>query len=225
MLRESGPSLRNEILIVALSLVSVGLLVFEAVAELRPHQATLLERVDLVIAFIFLGDFIWRFYRAENRRRFFVTSWWEVLAAIPLTNETTRALRGIRLFRLIRIVRILRVVRVGVRLHLVISRMRAFGEATHLVTTTLTVLTIVATGAVGFHYFEFGENMRVNSFGDSLWWAFITITTVGYGDIYPVTAEGRIIAVGLLVLGLAAFGVFTASLASWVVRDRGSANE
>jgi hypothetical protein len=79
-----------------LSLVSVGLLVFEAVAELRPHQAMLLERVDLVIAFIFLGDFTWRFYRAENRRRFFVTSWWELLAAIPLTNETTRALRGIR---------------------------------------------------------------------------------------------------------------------------------
>lgn len=71
-----APSLRAEVFVLALALVSVGLLLFEVVAELAPHQQVSLERVDLVIAFVFLGDFLWRWRKAENRKRFFVTSWW-----------------------------------------------------------------------------------------------------------------------------------------------------
>lgn len=57
----------------------------------------------------------------------------------------------------------------------------------------------------------------ITTFGDSLWWAFTTITTVGYGDTYPVTTEGRMVAIGLMIAGIALLGVVTASLASWFV--------
>lgn len=55
------------------------------------------------------------------------------------------------------------------------------------------------------------------SFGDAVWWAVTTVTTVGYGDLYPVTTEGRLIAVGLMVAGIALIGVVTASVATWLI--------
>lgn len=57
----------------------------------------------------------------------------------------------------------------------------------------------------------------IDTFGDAIWWAFVTITTVGYGDYYPVTFTGRIVAVGLMIGGIALIGVVTATLASWIV--------
>ena len=67
---------------------------------------------------------------------------------------------------------------------------------------------------------DFERNAReasITTFGDALWWAFVTITTVGYGDYSPVTVEGRLVAVGLMLGGIALIGLVTASLASWIV--------
>lgn len=101
---------------------------------------------------------------------------------------------------------------------------KTFGEATHLATITTTVATILFASAAAFHYFEFGVNQQVRGFGDSVWWSFVTVTTVGYGDIYPITVGGRIIAILLLLVGLSAFGVFTASVAAWLTRDSNTSN-
>ena len=61
------------------------------------------------------------------------------------------------------------------------------------------------------------EGSSIETFGDALWWAFVTVTTVGYGDFFPVTFEGRLIAVGLMLGGIALLGVVTATIASWIV--------
>lgn len=61
------------------------------------------------------------------------------------------------------------------------------------------------------------EGARIETFGDSLWWAAVTMTTVGYGDLYPVTGIGRLVGVGLMLAGIAVLGVVTAGLASWFV--------
>ena len=58
----------------------------------------------------------------------------------------------------------------------------------------------------------------ITSYGDALWWAVVTMTTVGYGDMYPVSAEGRIIAVALMVGGIALLGVVTATVATWLIQ-------
>jgi len=61
------------------------------------------------------------------------------------------------------------------------------------------------------------DGATITTFGNSLWWAFVIITTVGYGDFAPVTALGRIVAAGLMLGGVALLGVVTATLASWIV--------
>jgi voltage-gated potassium channel len=66
---------------------------------------------------------------------------------------------------------------------------------------------------------------NIQSFGDAVWWAATTVTTVGYGDRYPTTTEGRYVAVGLMVTGIALLGVVTAALASWFVEKMSAAQE
>ena len=79
---------------------------------------------------------------------------------------------------------------------------------------------ILAIGTLGMIIFEKGEDSNVKSVGDALWWSFVTITTVGYGDKYPQTIGGRIIGVIVMIFGIGFLGMFTATIASALVEKR-----
>lgn len=87
------------------------------------------------------------------------------------------------------------------------------------------VTLIVFVGGLAMLDAERGHGGPIDSFGDSLWWAMTTITTVGYGDMYPVTTTGRVIATALMIAGIAVLGVVTASFASWLVERVSDAGE
>jgi voltage-gated potassium channel len=76
---------------------------------------------------------------------------------------------------------------------------------------------IVFMGSLAILDAERDGNGPIKTFGDAVWWSLSTITTVGYGDMYPVTTEGRFVAVGLMLCGIAVLGVVTASFASWLL--------
>jgi voltage-gated potassium channel len=80
------------------------------------------------------------------------------------------------------------------------------------------VVLIVFMGSLAILDAERGGKGPIQTFGDALWWALATITTVGYGDMYPVTAEGRFVAAGLMFCGIGVLGVVTATFASWLVQ-------
>ncbi|MCK5890521.1 MAG: ion channel [Aeromicrobium sp.] len=80
---------------------------------------------------------------------------------------------------------------------------------------SIVVLTFVS--AVAVLDAERGSDGTIQTFGDALWWAFATLTTVGYGDVFPVTTTGRVVAVALMMSGIAALGVVTASIATWLI--------
>lgn len=214
-------SVRKELFIIVLALASVGLLIFELAADLSPEDLRFIQSVDLLIAVIFLIEWIARFIKTDDRKLFVRKWWWELLAAIPITNGMAQALRGLRLLRLIRLLRLLRLVRLGVRLKIFTRVSERFLGESQVISIATTVSLIVLGATLGFHAFEFGHNPNVASLWDSFWWSIVTVATVGYGDIYPVTTGGRLIAVALMLVGIGALGVFTATIAGYVVRTHG----
>ena len=88
------------------------------------------------------------------------------------------------------------------------------------VITGITMPLLLFTSAVSALEAErAAEGANITSFSDAIWWALASVTTVGYGDRFPVTDEGRLIAAFLLIVGIGLFGALTALLAAWVMRD------
>jgi voltage-gated potassium channel len=207
-----------DFLVALFALLSIAILAMESIFETSPEKQAALHAADLAIAIFFLVEWSIRFILAERKGRFVRRYWWELLASIPFTTDVTQVLRGLRLVRAARVVKLLRVVKVGVRMHILLRLVRQFAANSYAVGLTTTIVLVVMSGSIGFHYFEADVNPNVNSLWDSVWWAFITLTTVGYGDIVPYTTAGRIIAVMLLVSGLGLLGAFTAVIAGGVVK-------
>lgn len=108
----------NEIFMVSLALLSGYLLFFEMTRAVTPEQISLIDKTDLVIALIFMLEFFVAFVLAKNKKHFWRTRWWELLASIPITTPETQALR------LLRLVRVLRVLRVGTHIAIVKNNKR-----------------------------------------------------------------------------------------------------
>lgn len=210
----------NDILMIALALISILLLILEVTAEISIEQKKVIGYADLGICAIFFGEFSYRFFKSENRALFLRKHWWELLASIPITSEAAQILRGVRLLRIFRLLRLLRLIRFAVRLKILLDASQKFAQQAYLIYIATLVGVVSLCGALGFHYFEVGVNRNVHSFWDSYWWAMVTITTVGYGDIYPVTTPGRIIALILMFSGIGTLGVFTASIAAALLKHQ-----
>lgn len=161
-----------------------------------------LEVVSWVVWAVFLVDFIVRLYLSERRSNYALTHWYDVaLIVLPM-------LRPLRLLRVLAFARIL---------NRSASRSPIGRVTTYVAGTAIAAVFLGALAILDVEQLAPAANIR--SFGDALWWASTTVTTVGYGDRYPVTTEGRFVAVGLMLVGLAVVGVITASVAAWLIEN------
>lgn len=170
--------------------------------RLSPGVLEYLEIVSWVVWAVFLIDFAARVFLADDRVRYAVTHWFDVLLIVlPM-------LRPLRLLRVLAFARILN--RSATRS--LIGKVTTYVGGTAVAALFLGALAILDVE-------QFAPDANIRSFGDALWWATTTITTVGYGDRYPVTTEGRFVAAALMLVGLAVVGVITASVAAWIVSN------
>ncbi len=181
--------------------------------ELSPEETRILIAADWVISGIFLFKFFVDLIQAESRLAFLKWGWVDLIAATPVLPF----IHSLRLLRLIRLVRLIRSVRtIAQQRALLRSLFRRRAESAFATILLLTVLSLFGSALVILH-FETDQG-NITTAADALWWAFVTITTVGYGDYYPVTPQGRIVAALLAVVGIGLFGVFTGWLASWLMK-------
>lgn len=194
-------SVARDLAISGLAVLSAVLLILELSSELSSTQLRFFYALDLAIAFAFLADFLYELYTAKNRKLYFRHNWYLLLASIPITGGTYQALRSVQLIRLMRIVRLY-------------ARIRRLSEATEHVSRNssryifiaLFSTIVIFVGSSAFFHFEAALNYRIDTYFDALWWAVVTATSVGYGDIYPVTTAGRVTAMFLMMFGLALLG-------------------
>ena len=193
----------------ALCIYALGALAAESFAPMSSATRQILDYADNVVCALFFVDFLQQLARAPNRWRYFVQwGWIDLLSSIPMVD----ALRVGRAARLLRIVRVLRAVRSTRIIAATLLRHRAQGA--FLAATLLSILLVVAS-SIAILQFEQVEAANIKTAQDAFWWAFVTITTVGYGDRFPVTSEGRIVAGMLMTAGVGLFGTFSGFVASW----------
>jgi voltage-gated potassium channel Kch len=199
-----------EVFMLLLSILSVLNLAFLLVAGfINPAGGQAQEVVlamDIIITPFFVFDFVYRLSTARPARRYFFRAWgWaDLLSCVPL-------LRVFRVFRAVRVVRLLRQYGPArLRADLIESR----ASATFLLTIFLVIVVLEVTGASVYYAEAPDPNANITTAGDALWWGIVTITTVGYGDQYPVTPTGRIIGVFLLFAGIGLFSVLTGFIAN-----------
>jgi voltage-gated potassium channel len=190
----------------------------------------LLEAYDNVICVIFLIDFAMALHRAPSRANYFFKErgWLDLLGSIP--SFSFFRLAGLfRLARLSRLARIGRILRTQNQADLIADVLRNRGQYAAFITLTLAMLVLSLSSVFVLQFESQNPDANITTGGDAIWWAVVTITTVGYGDKYPVTFGGRITAMFVMFTGVGIIGALASMLSSLLVQspasDSGSAPE
>lgn len=206
-------SVPYQLFMLTLCIYAIGALAAETLGAVDPDVSVIIDYADLAVCFVFFLDFLLCVYKAKGSRwRYFLTwGWLDLLSSVP-------ALDVARWGRLARVFRIFRVLR-GLRMSQIVAGlvMKHRAQSTVLV-SALAALILTVTCSVAILRFEDGQDSNIRTGGDAIWWAFATITTVGYGDRYPVTAEGRVVAAILMTAGVGLSSTVAAFLAAWFLQ-------
>ena len=171
------------------------------VSSVSPSQQSAIDTVQWICWLAFALDLIYGIWKAKSKK--------DYLKYHPLEVASV-------LLPFLRPLRLMRVISFG---GLAIQKVAIGRQFAITIKVFLASLFVAYISAVQITITERAvEGSNIKNFGDGLWWAITTVTTVGYGDRYPTTTEGRFLAVGLMVMGISLMGVITASVAAWFVK-------
>ena len=188
---------RSTIPLSALALVYLALYAFEVLGDEK-----LVQQFDLIL----FSDFIWAIFVIDFGARFVMHDDKKLFLKRNVIEFIALLLPFFRAFRMFRVV-----IAIGF-----LARAAQTLQSRINVYIGVVLPLLVFTCSLGIYDAEHEvSGANITNYGDALWWAFVTVTTVGYGDYYPVTFEGRAIAVLLMLSGLALVSVITGSFASW----------
>jgi len=208
-----------DLFILVLTLMSLAIMVL-LFLPLTPATIQLLSVYDNVICVVFLVDFTYRIVRAPSKRRYFIDErgWLDLLGSIPSFGLLGFQHTGIlRLARLSRLARILRLMQGAKRKELVDDVVKNRGQYATFVTVLTALMVMTATSVLVLEFESLSPDANITTGGDALWWTMVTITTVGYGDFFPVTAAGRITGLFVMLAGVGIIGSLASILASVLV--------
>ena len=207
-------------LLVVIAVGSLPLLLLETISDRLPEgDRNFIVIVNLVVFIVFAIDYIVKLVLTDSKPTYIRTQW---LSLFIVISQLLALLPALGIFGVLRGVRAIRVFGVIARIFGIGAATKSSGKEffkkrAASVAFGVAGLTLI-TSAVAFTIAEdVGDGRRIHSFFDALWWSAATITTVGYGDIYPVTTAGRIIAVFTMVVGISFLAVVTARIAKFLI--------
>lgn len=207
-----------QLFILVLTIAVFGMLVADTFLKLPPEVSTLLRTIDTFVCIVFLIDFGVRLYRAPDKVEFMKWNWIDLAASIP----EVEFLRLGRFVRLLRIIRLLRAVRSSHRLLNLLLKQRF---QSGIASVSLMLFLLLTFSSVAILFFERSPEASIKTAGDAVWWSVCSLTTVGYGDVYPISFEGRVLAMIVLLCGVGLFGTVSGMMASFFVGDQGKEEE
>ncbi|WBW99561.1 potassium channel family protein [Oceanirhabdus sp. W0125-5] len=165
--------------------------------------------IELLIYLIFTVDYIYRVKTAKNKKAFIKNNIFDLLAIIPFSS----------VFRIFRIIRAVKLIKKS-KIKIIMNRIKQFINTNSFYYVLYGTLILVFVG--GYALYRFEEGKSLHSLWDGIWTAFVTITTVGYGDYAPVTVLGRITAMILMLIGIGFLGMLTGTISTYFINKRKS---
>ena len=210
-----------DLVIQALIVVSLVSFSIETLPDLSATTRRYLRYVEIGTVAIFTVEYFLRLGVADRRLKFVFSFYGlvDLVAILPFYVTTGLDLRSIRVLRFLRILRVFKMARYSAAAQRLHTAFRLVRE--ELILFFFAALLLLYLTAVGIYYFE--RHAQPEAFASvfhSLWWAVVTLTTVGYGDVYPVTTGGRIFTGVVLMIGLGVVAVPTGLLASALAKAR-----
>lgn len=210
-----------DLIICVLIVISVIALTIESMPGLPPWLYTALRIEEAFVVVVFTFEYIVRLLAADRPRKYIFSFWGmiDLVAVLPFYIGLGTDLRSVRAFRLLRLLRLLKLFRhMRAAEHLMTAFRRVSDE---LIVFAGIALLLLYLSAVGIYYFEHeAQPEAFASIPHSLWWSVVTLTTVGYGDIFPVTFGGRVFTFFVLLVGLGVVAVPTGLVASALTQER-----
>jgi voltage-gated potassium channel len=200
-------------LMLILSLYAMIQLAFELVNIIPEEHQYIYVDIDTSICAVFVFDFIFHLFRTKEKKSYIKNNWIDILSSIPYSG-ISRIFRMITVIKTIRIFKVFKVFR-GIRIIEFISEKRYNYD--YLQKYSFYLITAIIYGSLYFYHYEYGVNHNIDDFSDSVWWSFMTITTVGC-DIQPVTLLGKIISVVMTLSGMGLFSLVTAEIAAKIIK-------
>ncbi len=196
-----------EIFINIITAVSVLFIVVQYLFSLTDVHLTIVYVFDFLVVIILAVDFSNRAIKSKQGLKYVLRHWYELPAMIPLF--TFGIIEGLEnsIVAILRLIRLIRLIQLFFR------SLRALHGKNKFAYVILFSFSSISIGAVLGYLFESpNPDSNINNIGDAFWWAIATVTTVGYGDVYPVTAEGRIVGSLLMIVGIAILWVFISTV-------------
>lgn len=199
-----GPS-PFELAMMLLSLLSVVIVLVMTFGRLDGETYRLLFFIDTTICLIFMANFFIGLFRARDKTYYLRHHWIDFIASIP-------AIEALRIARVFQILRVIRLIRMSRSLLLPLIKQR---KQTTLASLLVAMVTILTFASIIILLVESGtEGANIQTAEQAIWWALVTISTVGYGDYYPVSTAGHIVGGIVIVSGVSFFGVISGYMAS-----------
>jgi len=187
-----------------MAIIAVLIVMLEFSKTLTESAMRIINIADILVYIIFALDYFIRLFTAKNKKKFFKHNIIDLIAILPLGFLTSSTLGSA--FKLLKVVSYV---------------LRLIGNVKEILFTNGFIYalgsTIIITimGSIGIYIFEDGISATITNYGDALWWSFVTVTTVGYGDISPSTGGGRFIACILMIAGIGFLSMLTSTISTF----------